>query len=149
MLPIRTFTIGNDISFCIADLRLERTKERFHSKAAHKKLISWIDNLNTPGVLVIPQPFIVEKGNKKDRNLPYWSQYNTILHSIEKGKHDIVVLAGDVHYGPISQVLVGDSKNKLTEIITSPLSNLSEINGLAANSPDTSQKNFQLYPLTA
>jgi hypothetical protein len=140
--PVRTFEIGDDISFCVADLRMERTKKVFLSQESHKKLISWIDKLKTPGVLVIPQPLIAGKGDKKDSNLPDWSQYNDVLRSIEKGKHDIVVLTGDVHYGRVSQVLVGNSENKLTEIITSPLSNLSEINGIATSGPEKSGKKF-------
>jgi len=142
--PVRTFDIGNDISFCVADLRMERSESGFLLQKSQAKLIAWINNLSTPGVLVIPQPLIAGYGDEKDKNLPDWDQYKDILLAIEKGKHDIVVLTGDVHYGRVSQVLVGDSDNKLTEIITSPMSNLSEINGIAASGPDLSAKNFPL-----
>jgi len=145
--PIRTFDIGNDISFCVADLRMERSKAGFLLEKSQDQLIDWIDNLSTPGVLVIPQPLIAGYGDEKDKNLPDWDQYKDILLSIEKGKHDIVVLTGDVHYGRVSQVLVGNSENKLTEIITSPMSNLSEINGIAASKPDLSAENFPLVPV--
>lgn len=141
---IRSFNIGNDISFCVADLRIERSQTGFLSNKSHKKLLSWIKHLNSPGVLVIPQPLIAGRGNKKDKNLPDWKQYEEILKEIENGNHDIVILTGDVHYGRVSQVLVGNSNNQLTEIITSPLSNLSEINGIAASAPDTSVKLFPI-----
>ena len=142
--PIRTFNIGNDLSFCIADLRMERSKSGFLSKQSHEQLLDWINNLSTPGVLVIPQPLIAGNGNKTDKNLPDWAQYKDILKTIEAGNHDIVVLTGDVHYGRVSQVLVGNSHNKLTEIITSPMSNLSEINGIAASTPDISDHFFPI-----
>lgn len=141
---IRTFNIGNDISFCVADLRVERNSEGFLLPESHLKLLKWINELTMPGVLVIPQPLIAGKGNKKDKNLPDWKQYNELLKAIETGNHDIVVLTGDVHYGRISQVIVGNSENKLTEIITSPMSNLSEINGIAATGPDTSDRHFPI-----
>ena len=145
VLPVRTFDIGNDISFCVADLRMERTESGFLSAQSHEQLIAWINNLSTPGVLAIPQPLIADKGDNIDKNLPYWDdQYNDILLSIEKGNHDIVVLTGDVHYGRVSQVIVGNSNNRLTEIITSPMSNLSEINGIAANGPDMSAEKFPI-----
>lgn len=133
--PVRTFNIGDDLSFCVADLRMERSKKGFLSAASHKQLISWVKHLSCPGVLVIPQPLMAGKGDKHDKNLPDWSQYDLLLSAIEKGNHDIVVLTGDVHYGQVNQVLVGSSNNKLTEVITSPLSNLSELNGVAAATP--------------
>ena len=141
---IRTFNIGNDISFCVADLRVERSKTGFLSEKSQKKLLLWINTLTTPGVLVIPQPLIVGKGDKNDKNLPDWKQYNEILAAVEKGNHDIVVLTGDVHYGRVSQVVMGNSNNKLTEVIASPISNLSEINGIAASTPDTSAIHFPI-----
>jgi phosphodiesterase/alkaline phosphatase D-like protein len=145
--PVRTFNIGDELSFCIADCRMERTRSGFLSTQSHQQLVDWITNLSTPGVLAIPQPLIAGKGNNTDKNLPDWDQYNDIIKAIESGNHDIVVLAGDVHYGRVSQVIVGSSKNKLTEVITSPLSNLSEINGIAANTPDLSAKTFPLVSI--
>ena len=82
---------------------------------------------------MIPQPLISDKGSKTDKNLPDWAQYDTLITALQNGNHDIVVLAGDVHYGRVSQVKIGNSGNKLVEIITSPMSNLSELNGLAAD----------------
>ncbi len=143
-LPVRIFAVGNELSFCVADLRMERSEAGYLSDESHQQVINWVNNLSTPGVLAIPQPLIAEYGDKHDKNLPDWDQYNDLLRAIENGRHDIVVLTGDVHYGRVSQVLVGNSQNKLTEIITSPMSNLSEINGFAATGPDLSPKEFPL-----
>jgi hypothetical protein len=145
--PIRTFSIGNELSFCVADLRMERNNQHFFSNTSQQQLLTWINELSTPGVLVIPQPLIAGHGDKADKNLPDWDQYAEIIKAIEQGEHDIVVLTGDVHYGRVSQVLVGGSDNKLTEVITSPLSNLSEINGIATSGPDTAVKKFPLVDL--
>jgi hypothetical protein len=142
MQTIRTFSIGNDISFCIADLRTERTDNGFLSAESFNKLISWVDNLATPGVLVIPQPLIADKGDDNDSNLPDWEQYKELLTAIHNGDHDIVVLTGDVHYGRVSQVQIGNSGNKLIEVITSPISNLSELDGIAAATPKKPRKKF-------
>lgn len=139
---IRSFDIGKDLSFCVADLRSERTSKGFLNADSQKELLSWIDKLKTPGVLVIPQPLIAKKGDDIDKNLPDWAQYQDILLAIENGAHDIVVLTGDVHYGRVSQVTIGNSTNKLTEVITSPISNLSELDGIAASKPELPKKKF-------
>ncbi len=61
---------------------------------------------------------------------------------LQAAAHDIVVLTGDVHYGRVSQVQVGSSDNKLVEVITSPISNLSELDGIATSSPKLPNKKF-------
>ncbi|MDR4519478.1 MAG: hypothetical protein R3E36_02540 [Nitrosomonas sp.] len=144
---LRIFNIGNDISFCIADLRSERTKHGFMSDAAFQQLLNWTKQLACPGVLVIPQPLIAGKGDVNDKNLPDWPQYNELIVALQNGGHDIVVLAGDVHFGRVSQVTIGGSGNKLIEVIASPISNLSELNGYAASKPDTSSKMFPVAPV--
>lgn len=144
---IRVFNIGKDISFCIADLRSERTKNGFMSDASFQELLQWIKQLTCPGVLIIPQPLIAGKGNINDKNLPDWEQYNALIIALQNGNHDVVVLAGDVHFGRVSQVIIGNSGNKLVEIISSPTSNLSELNGYAASKPDTSRKTFPVTPV--
>lgn len=142
MQTIRSFKIGDDISFCVADLRSERTNTGFLSDQSFNNLLSWAENLTSPGVLVIPQPLIADKGDKNDSNLPDWPQYHELLQKIQNGKHDIVVLTGDVHYGRVSQVKIGNSNNKLVEVITSPISNLSELDGIAASRPKLPKKAF-------
>ena len=148
MKTIRQFNIGNDISFCIADLRSERSKNGFLSAQSFKKLLQWANNLTCPGVLVIPQPLIAGEGDENDKNLPDWKQqYDELITAFQKGSHDIVILAGDVHYGRVSQVKIGNSKNKLVEVITSPMSNLSELNGFAASVPEMPEKRFPMVSI--
>lgn len=143
----RFIDIGEDLSFCVADLRTERTREYFVSPPEFAKIIDWIGNLKSPGVLVIPQPLIATKGNKDDANLPDWDQYTELLKAMEAANHDIVVLTGDVHYGRVAQVMIGKSDNKLVEVITSPLSNLSEIDGIAATGPELPKTDFPMMDI--
>ena len=145
---IRTFTIGDELSFCVADLRSERTRNGFLPARAFQKLLQWAKALTCPGVLVIAQPLIAGEGDANDKNLPDWKQqYDELIVTLQNGKHDIVVLTGDVHYGRVAQVKIGNSKNKLIEITSSPMSNLSEINGFAASGPDLSEKRFPVVKI--
>lgn len=147
---IRTFTIGNDLSFCVADFRSQRSQvaeEGFIPSPSFNQLKAWVDNLTTPGVLVIPQPLIATEGNDVDANLTDWPQYEQLLSAMQNGSHDIVVLTGDVHYGRVAEVKIGNSNNKLVEVITSPISNLSEHDGIAADTPDLKEKHFPVVDL--
>ena len=140
---VRLFDIGSDLSFCVADLRTERWDGGFISSENFNQMNQWASNLKTPGVLVIPQPLIAKKGDKNDYSLPHWEeQYNALIQSLASCNHDVIVLAGDVHYGRVAEVKLGNSKGRLIEVITSPLSNLSELNGIAAAKPNTRLKNF-------
>jgi hypothetical protein len=141
---VRSFDIGTDLSFCIADLRSERSDNGFLSDTSFDALLTWVRNLTTPGVLAIPQPLIAGHGDKNDKNLPDWTQYDQLLREMQIGQHDIVVLTGDVHYGRVAQVNIGSSNNKLVEVIASPMSNLSELNGIATASPNLRAKKFPL-----
>ena len=143
----RFIDIGTDLSFCVADLRTERSRDHFVSPGEFAKIIDWIGNLTGPGVLVIPQPLIATKGNKNDSNLPDWDQYEQLLKAMENANHDTVVLTGDVHYGRVAQVMIGNSDNKLVEVITSPLSNLSEIDGIAATGPELPETDFPMMDI--
>ena len=68
---LRTFSIGNDLSFCVADLRSERTDKGFLSERSFQELLQWVNNLTCPGVLIIPQPLIAGKGNDIDKNISF------------------------------------------------------------------------------
>ena len=56
--------------------------------------------------------------------------------------HDIVVMAGDVHFGRIAQVKMGNNGGKLIEVVSSPLSNLTGLNSLASDKAKTTPKQF-------
>lgn len=141
--PVRIFNIGKDVSFCVADLRSHRTKQQFIDDENFNKITQWAQSLICPGVLVTPQPLIQSPGGKSDYSLPNWKgQYGELVAALAASGHDILLLSGDVHYGRISEVKLGSGPGRLVEVISSPMSNLSELNGYAASTPKESPKNF-------
>lgn len=134
---VESFTLGDDLSVCLADLRSHRSEHKFLPEASFKKLLEWARRRACPGVLVIPQPLIVEQ-NPFERNLrSYGTQYARLLEALGSVPHDVVVLSGDVHFGRIASVpirKIGKKGARLIEIISSPMSNLTGIiYGLAAS----------------
>ncbi len=134
---VATFSVGSDLSFCVADLRSQRNQsDRFISHANFDKIVAWAEGLKSPGIFVSPQPLLVEPAGGEDWNLAsYTKQYEALLQALASSGHDIVVLTGDVHFGRIASVPLGDGPGTLHEIISSPLSNLTWLNGLATNKP--------------
>lgn len=129
--PVDIFSIGDDLSVCVADLRSYRNKHRFIPAADFSRITEWASGLESPGVLVVPQPLIVEE-NKTERNLLSWpQQYGELVRALASSGHDIVLLSGDVHFGRIATVALGDNGGRLIEVIASPLSNLTGFNGFA------------------
>ena len=139
---VETFSIGNDLSFCIADLRSSRSKTQFINKAGFAELIEWITTLTTPGVLVIPQVLVTQE-NKLERNLlSFKKQYTALLNALATASHDIVVLSGDVHFGRICSVDIGTQGVKLIEVVASPTSNLTGVNSVASSKPSYCPEKF-------
>jgi hypothetical protein len=131
-----------DLSVCLADLRSYRKKSTFLPKAIFEELTDWAKNLEAPAVLVVPQPLIVNE-NESERNLlSFKKQYTALLEALAHSGHDIVLLTGDVHFGRISTVDLGNNGARLIEIIASPLSNLSGLNGLATAKPNSDPEKF-------
>ncbi len=129
--PVELINIGDDLSICVADLRSHRSKRTVMPRSDFQTLLDWAAGLTAPGVLVIPQPLIVEE-NKVERNLLSWpQQYGELLKALASSGHDVVVLSGDVHFGRIASVPLGDKGGRLIEVIASPLSNLTGFNGFA------------------
>lgn len=130
---VESFTIGDDLSVCLADLRSYRSEHEFLPEAPFKTLLDWAGHRDCPGVLVIPQPLIVQQ-NRFERNLrSYGTQYTRLLEALGSVSHDVVVLSGDVHFGRIADVPIGTRGARLVEIISSPMSNLTGLNGLATS----------------
>ncbi|CCO46168.1 putative alkaline phosphatase D/APaseD PhoD [Vibrio nigripulchritudo SOn1] len=132
--PFRTFDVGDDLSFCFVDLRSDRDKrtppKSMVTKRVFKQLIDWAKNLNKIGILVLPQPLIVEAGSDSDYNLAnYEAQYKALWEALAHSGNDIVCLSGDVHFGRIANVKLGNGNAKLHEMISSPMSNITPING--------------------
>lgn len=130
---VESFTLGDDLSVCLADLRSYRSRHELLPEAPFKTLLDWAGYRACPGVLVLPQPLIVEQ-NKVERNLrSYETQYARLLEALGSVSHDVVVLSGDVHFGRIASVPIGTRGARLVEIISSPMSNLTGLNGLATS----------------
>ena len=91
----------------------------------HQRVIDWIDGLQGPGVLVLGQPMLAAeagfKGNIADWGLPDYRQYGPLVAAIQRSRHDIVVLTGDVHFGRVAGAPLPSGAN-LYEVIASPFS---------------------------
>jgi len=132
---VESFTLGDDLSVCLADLRSHRSEHELLPEAPFERLLDWAGRRTCPGVLVLPQPLIVEQ-NTVERNIrSYETQYARLLEALGSVSHDVVVLSGDVHFGRVASVTIGTSGARLVEIISSPLSNLTGLSGLATNVP--------------
>ncbi|MGJ8691998.1 MAG: hypothetical protein ACSHW0_05915 [Thalassotalea sp.] len=134
-----SFTIGNDISVCFADLRSGRDKKSkpnyMMPENEFSQLIAWAENLTCPGIIVLPQPLLVHPGGDLDFNIAnYTNQYQRLVTALAASGHDIVCLSGDVHYGRIAKVKLGEHGATLHEIISSPMSNLTGLDGKVAAS---------------
>ena len=132
---VETLAIGDDLSICFADLRSHRSKTQFLPNAEFEKLADWAEALDSPGVLVVPQPLIVEN-NEVERNLrSFPGQYGRLVRALGASGHDVVLLSGDVHFGRIATCKLGTNGGRLIEIVSSPLSNLTYLNGIATAKP--------------
>lgn len=129
--PVEVFSLGDDLSFCLADLRSHRSRYGFTTRILMSRISGWARSLKGPGVLVVPQPLLVEP-NPHERNLLSWpQQYGELLRALASSGHDIVLLSGDVHFGRVASVPLGNKGARLVEVIASPLSNLTGLNGFA------------------
>ena len=129
---LEIINIGDDLSICLADLRSARTTNGFLPEASFAELTDWARQLRCPGVLVLSQ-IVIDRQPMGERNLlSFRAQYIALLEALADSGNDIVVLSGDVHFGRIAQVKLGNKGARLIEVIASPLSNLSGyLNGFA------------------
>lgn len=151
--PVRIINVGNELSVCLADLRTQRKvssknkPQQLMRETDFKKVIRWINRLQGPGVLTIAQPLLDHKGTvKTDFSLANFTQhYKQLVKAIADCEHDIVILSGDVHFGRISQVKVGEGAGRIIEVISSPFSNLTGKDSVAAATP-ASHKELVDFP---
>lgn len=132
---IERFSIGEDLSFCVADLRSHRSRREdlwFASKSTREALRDWAAELCGPGVLVLSQPLIVEPSDSERNLASFRANYLELVSALAHAGHDIVLLTGDVHFGRVASVALDDDGHRLIEVIASPLSNLTRINSLAS-----------------
>ncbi|HEU5182172.1 MAG TPA: hypothetical protein VFW45_15415 [Candidatus Polarisedimenticolia bacterium] len=126
--PVRPqpMVIG-DLEIFVVDSRLGRSDDRttFIPPADMQRLVSWIRQLKSPGILIIGQPLFHEKaglmGKVADWNLPDFEQYAELCRALLEAPQSVVILTGDVHYGRVAGVVTaGDVE--IVEIIASPMS---------------------------
>ena len=128
---VESFAVGDDLTVCLADLRSRRSEQGFLPPPEFRRLLRWARRRSCPGVLVVAQPLIVAE-SAAERNLrSFPEQYARLLAALAAAPHDVVVLSGDVHFGRICQVPLGPGGARLIEVVSSPLSNLTGLNGLA------------------
>lgn len=135
--------IGDDLAICLADVRSARTAKGFLPDTIFCELLEWARRLTCPGVLVLPQ-ILIDRFIPGERNLlSFESQYIALLEALAASGNDIVLMSGDVHFGRISSVRLGNNGGQLIEIVASPLSNLNGyLNGFATAIAEPSPEYF-------
>ncbi len=152
--PLRFFNIGDELSFCVLDTRMERQVDdadrpvAFMSTRHFTRLIEWIEQLDRPAVLVTQQPLLDRRGDREtDYTLANFTrQYKALVKALSACNHDVVILSGDVHYGRISEVNIGSGDGRLIEVISSPMSNLTGKDSCAASTP-SQHKESRYFPV--
>jgi hypothetical protein len=93
----------------------------------HRRLADWANSLRGPGLLVVGQPILDEKGKTwwkpataEDYGYADFDDYAAILAALRFAKHDVAVLTGDVHFSRVSRMQFSDSRT-VFEVIASPL----------------------------
>ncbi len=135
--PLKAFQVGA-LSVGIVDTRINRASGRANfMDPNHLNLVGeWIRNLPGPGILVIGQPLLAEKGSIKDWGLPDYPQYAELIKHLRAGRHSIVMLTGDVHFGRIASCdLRPELGTKLIEIISSPMQLVPHAGGTFKQAP--------------
>ena len=118
--------LGNDLSIFVLDTRRNRTKHdaldaRFADATDLLALRNWILQLKGPGIIAGGQ-LLFDNAPGRETNLrSFPAQYGELCQIIAASPHDLVYLAGDAHFGRLSQVELASGR-KLVEIVTSPMS---------------------------
>jgi hypothetical protein len=92
-------------------------------------LLDWSANLTKPGILLSAMPLFQRPKGKflfftTDHNyLAYPSEARVIWRAVEQARHDVIVLAGDVHQGRFTEWRTGTGPNtrRHHEVVSSPL----------------------------
>lgn len=140
---VEVFNIGNDLSFCIYDSRSYRHDDGFIDEDGLCQIEKWATGLKCPGVIVSSQLLISEPEGLEKNIASFKEQHARLLSALSVSGHDIISLTGDVHFGRISKVALSD-ESSLIEVVTSPLSNLTGLEGIATNSANSKPKYLQI-----
>jgi len=146
--PVVTFDLGEDLTFFVADTRINRDvvdrdrdgesvpaePPRFMKPEDFESLISWIEGMRSPGVLVIGQPLLARGGSALDRCMPdFPEQYTRLCQALATASHDVAVLSGDVHFGRFARIEIArrdrERPTRLFEVISSPMALVSLFHG--------------------
>ncbi len=139
---LEIINIGEDLSICLANFRSQRTTQQFMPDKEFAELLTWAKNLRCPGVLVASQ-MLLDAPSEGERNLPRFDkQYAQLIEALAASGNDILMLSGDVHFGRIATVKLGTKGAMLTEVVSSPMSNLKGLlngfaSGVAGNHPES------------
>lgn len=140
--PLQRFNVG-PLRFLVVDTRQERTDPHHTTKKSTpqfvdaeilEQVISWVECADGPGVLVLGQPLLGERGRiwkvGYGSDIPnYAAQFERLANAIINAPCSMVILSGDVHWGRVAH-----GKNlrghAIIEVISSPLG-LSPVRALA------------------
>ncbi len=129
-----------DLKVFVLDTRMHRSTgtDRFCRPEDLEAVTTWLDTLPCPGVLVVGAPIFAPAYGRfgkdyvgvdfinSDHNLPaFTDDYRRLTNALARCKHDVLVCAGDVHFGRVSTVRlpVTDAKpaTNLWEVVSSPM----------------------------
>lgn len=130
--PLSRLAVGAELDVLVADTRINRSADGFMAEADFTALLGWIGGLRGPGVLAIGQPLLGPARSVKkrlivtDHNLPaFRDQYVRLCDALAAAPHDVLVLAGDVHYGRVTELAVPRADRarpgRIVEVISSPM----------------------------
>jgi len=117
-----------------ADTGIDRgVAGNFMSDENMATLTRWLEQLECPGVLALGQPLHTDRGSRWSRKLPGFAQFeHALVPALEKAPHDVVVIAGDAHFGRIA-TWRKPAGSRVIEVISSPLALVSSLAGGAAS----------------
>ena len=144
---VESFSIGDELTICLADVRTYRTDDGFLPSDDFDRLLAWASGRSSPAILALSQPLVVTRNGTERNLLSFRSQYVELLRALASSPHDIVILSGDVHFGRIASVEIGKKGTRLIEIVSSPLSNLTGLNGIAASVAKDTPAQFPSVPV--
>lgn len=169
--PVVTFDLGEDLSFFVADTRInrdvvDRTRDpegagpapdgppKFMKTCHFESLISWIEGLRCPGVLVTGQPLLAKGGSGLDRCLPdFPGQYTRLCQALAAASHDVAILSGDVHFGRVARIEIArrdrPRPTRLFEVIASPMALVSLFHGRFGLARGVYSADIMTFPFSA
>lgn len=126
------------VSLFVLDTRSQRGSknrnppERLFDAPQGQALLAWSAALDKPGVILSAMPLFQKSANKillglmtTDHNLLYYpSDARRIWRAVENAPYGMVVLAGDIHHGIVSEWRTGaaGAVRQHYEVVASPLS---------------------------